>query len=116
MTALDNNADDANVDPDLEYEFRAIIHRENYNYGHSANASAGARKQQSSSNITVWPIDLQASSTVVSAVKEVNPCKAVSSVKYYDITGKESNKPFDSVNIVVTRYSDGTFTTSKVLR
>lgn len=116
IAALDNNASDPNVDPNLEYEFRAIIHRENYNYGHNPNASVGTREQQSSNNITVWPIDLQATSNVITTVNDVNVSKAVSSVKYYNIMGVESNKPFCGVNIVVTRYSDGTISTTKVLR
>lgn len=116
ITALDNNAIDPNVDPNLEYEFRAIIHRENYNYGHNPNASVGTREQQSSNNITVWPIDLQATSNVITTVNDVNANKTVSNVKYYNITGMESDKPFSGVNIVVTRYTDGSFSTSKVLR
>ena len=35
---------------------------------------------------------------------------------YYNVQGMESDKPFDGVNIVVTRYSDGTTTTTKVVR
>lgn len=116
ITALDNNAIDPSVDPNLEYEFRAIIHRENYNYGHNPNASVGTREQQSSNNITVWPIDLQATSNVITAVNDVNANKTVSNVKYYNITGIESDKPFSGVNIVVTRYTDGSYSTSKVLR
>ena len=103
-------------DPNLEYAFRAIIHRESYNYGHNPNtASQNGSRATPSNNITIWPIDLQASS-VITSVNNVNANKTVSSVKYYNITGMESNKPFDGVNIVVTRYTDGTFSTSKVLR
>ena len=35
---------------------------------------------------------------------------------YYNAQGVQSDKPFDGVNIVVTRYSDGTTKTSKVVR
>ena len=35
---------------------------------------------------------------------------------YYNAQGIQSDKPFDGVNIVVTRYSDGTTKTSKVVR
>ena len=37
-------------------------------------------------------------------------------VTYVNPQGMQSNKPFDGVNIVVTRYSDGTTSTSKVIR
>lgn len=34
---------------------------------------------------------------------------------YYNVMGMQSDKPFDGINIVVTRYSDGTTTSTKVL-
>ena len=37
-------------------------------------------------------------------------------VIYYNTLGMESKTPFDGINIVVTRYSDGTTTTTKVVR
>ena len=40
----------------------------------------------------------------------------VVSVTYVNSLGMTSDKPFDGVNIVVTRYSDGTTSTSKVIR
>ena len=42
--------------------------------------------------------------------------KQVLNRTYYNLAGIESSKPFDGVNIVVTRYTDGTHTTTKVLR
>ena len=42
--------------------------------------------------------------------------KTVSSVKYVNLAGIESSKPFDGWNIVVTTYTDGTQSTAKVLR
>ena len=35
---------------------------------------------------------------------------------YYNIQGMESEKPFDGVNIVVTRYSDGSTSVAKIVR
>jgi hypothetical protein len=40
----------------------------------------------------------------------------VVSVTYVNSLGMTSDKPFDGVNIVITRYSDGTTSTTKVLR
>lgn len=37
-------------------------------------------------------------------------------VTYVNLQGMTSNKPFDGINIVVTRYSDGTTSTSKIRR
>lgn len=45
---------------------------------------------------------------------EVN--RNVVSVKYYNLAGVESDQPFDGVNMVVTRYSDGSVTTTKVMK
>ena len=42
--------------------------------------------------------------------------KQVLNRTYYNLAGVESSKPFDGVNIVVTRYTDGTHTATKVLR
>ena len=40
----------------------------------------------------------------------------VISVKYYNMAGIESDQPFDGVNIVVTRYTDGSTSTTKVMK
>lgn len=42
--------------------------------------------------------------------------KSVTSVKYYNMMGVESDVPFQGVNIVVTRYDDGTQSTAKVVK
>lgn len=49
-------------------------------------------------------------------VDENVAAKTVSNVKYYNLAGVESNKPFDGVNIVKTTYSDGTTQTAKTLK
>jgi hypothetical protein len=41
--------------------------------------------------------------------------RQATSVTYYNVTGQQSSKPFDGLNIVVTRYNDGTTDTAKVL-
>ena len=52
----------------------------------------------------------------VTKVKEVVTQREVASVRYYNLMGVESDKPFDGINIVVTTYSDGTRTSKKILR
>jgi len=42
--------------------------------------------------------------------------KKVVSVKYVNIAGMESSTPFQGVNIVVTRYEDGSQSTTKVIK
>jgi hypothetical protein len=40
----------------------------------------------------------------------------VVSTTYYNLQGMQSSQPFEGINIVVTRYSDGTYSTQKVMR
>jgi hypothetical protein len=41
--------------------------------------------------------------------------KPVAGVTYYNMAGQQSNKAFEGVNIVVTRFTDGTKKTTKVV-
>jgi hypothetical protein len=54
----------------------------------------------------------------VTSVKEVKTATSrdVVAVRYYNLMGVESSKPFDGINIVVTTYSDGSRTSRKILR
>ena len=52
---------------------------------------------------------------IPTAVENLN-ARQVIGVKYYNVAGIESDAPFDGVNIVVTRYSDGSTTTTKILK
>lgn len=53
--------------------------------------------------------------TFIQGVYVNNSHGEVVSVSYYNTQGMKSNKPFDGINIVVTRYSDGTSSTTKVM-
>ncbi len=50
------------------------------------------------------------------AVDEIHYLGEVESQIYYNVQGMQSDKPFDGVNIVVTRFSNGTTSVSKVVR
>ncbi len=52
---------------------------------------------------------------VVTGVESVRSNSEVMGVTYYNVTGLSSERPFEGVNIVVTRYSDGTTSTAKRL-
>ncbi len=62
-------------------------------------------------NQTIIPLN-----QIITGVSNVNSDKQVAGVKYYNLMGVESNEPFNGVNIVVTRYTDGSISTSKVLK
>ena len=52
----------------------------------------------------------------ITAVNDINAAKAVTSVKYYNAAGVASSTAFKGVNVVVTRYADGTKTVTKVVK
>ena len=89
------------------YEFTAVIQRNSYNYGPAASR---IRAHEPDDAITVQAMDLTAASTI-------NPSTAISTVKagngevvgvyYVNTVGVMSKNPFPGVNVVVTRYSDG---------
>ena len=50
------------------------------------------------------------------AIVDAHATKAVSGVSYVNLAGQTASTPFQGVNIVVTRYTDGTTSTTKVVR
>ena len=52
----------------------------------------------------------------LTAVEEISGEKAVAGVVYYNLAGQESAQPVDGVNIVVTTFTDGTRSVSKVIK
>ncbi len=57
-------------------------------------------------------------SQIITGIDDVNMNGGnnVSSVTYYNMTGAMSSTPFEGVNVVVTRYTDGTTSTSKIVK
>lgn len=49
-------------------------------------------------------------------VADIYGSKTISSVKYYNVAGMESTTPYDGVNIVVTTFTDGTQSASKLVK
>ena len=52
----------------------------------------------------------------VTGVETVAQSKAVESVTYVNTAGQKSSRPFDGINIVVTRYTDGSTTATKQIK
>ena len=90
------------------YKFKAIVQRSDKdNYG-PKNVTTPA------TGITLYPVDLNpATSEIITAINTVIVNGAVVGVEYVNSLGMTSDKPFHGVNIVVTRYSDGTTTSVK---
>ncbi len=104
------------------YGFEAIV-RKNPAAWNSGSNGAPSRIQpyedgkESTPLYIVYPLSQGSdSSDNVTAVEEVTASKTVKSVRYYNLMGMESEQPFQGINIVVTRYSDGSISTVKVMR
>ena len=54
--------------------------------------------------------------SITTAINELFNGRVPVETIYYNSLGMQSNEPFDGINIVVTRYSDGTTSTTKVMR
>ena len=112
---------------DANYIFHVAIMRDNYNYGHRKSTTLSSKRNAEakdsdamSGSIRIYPLDLtiEGAEEPPVGVREIinNVGKTVDCVRYFNVMGMESNQPFDGINIVVTRYTDGTFSTSKVLK
>jgi hypothetical protein len=110
-----------NSDPDIElqdwddkgkgYEkFEAIIRLKT-----TQNQSAPMLKDRMPENTEyeVFPLNI---TNTVTAIDDITASKAVKSVKYVNVAGIMSDTPFEGVNIVVTEYTDGSRSTTKMLR
>ena len=68
----------------------------------------------------VSPIDLTLDeSSIITAVRDLNTtadARQIAGVQYVNVAGQVSDRPFQGVNIVITRYTDGTTATTKVVR
>jgi len=64
----------------------------------------------------VWETFETVTLTNPTAVEELNVNRVETGKAYYNLQGMQSSEPFDGLNIVVTSYSDGTTSTSKVMR
>ena len=68
-----------------------------------------------SARFVVFPLNLNGSSNITTAISEVNSTKKVKGVSYFNTLGTESPHPFKGINIVITTHTDGTTTATKFL-
>lgn len=107
-----------NTDVNKAFMFHAAIVAKSTS-GRRANVVGTADDARNMSDrFVIYPLDFNSKEdNVVTGVEELNVLmKDVESVRYYNIMGMESEQPFEGINIVVTRYSDGSSSTAKVLR
>ena len=67
---------------------------------------------------TVLPLDMDSHEHTYTAVKNIYSPDAseIVGISYFNMMGQESSVPFDGVNIMVVRYKDGSFRSSKILK
>ena len=85
-----------------------------YNFHAVIRKVAGNSKD--GENYEVYPTDLDPQEPIITAINGVVVNGNVKSVKYVNVAGIVSDKPFQGVNIVVTEYTDGSRTTTKMLK
>ena len=68
-----------------------------------------------STRFVVFPLNLNGSSNITTAICEVSSAKKAKAIRYYNTLGTESSHPFKGINIMVTTHTDGTTTAVKVL-
>lgn len=122
-----DDAAQATTTANNEYEFHIIVQRANKSYGSPATTTQGVAGlkaetptpkagQTASAVIMAQPLDLQASSPLPTAINGVVSNAQPVNVEYINLAGVRSSKPFSGVNIVVTRYTDDSTTTTKVIK
>ena len=115
--AWDYNAGSFRPTDGEAYQFLAVTMLKPEQQGEPAGAPrrVGAQPDsQPNATQVVNPLDLNGGDEhVVTAVNRLVADRQVVSVTYCDVAGRMSTKPFKGVNIVVTRYSDGTQQTTK---
>lgn len=100
-----NSVDNPELTDGDVYSFEALV-KEEKGPSHVIGAST---------KFVVYPLNLDADK-VATGVNDVNSAKEVKGVSYFNMMGVESAQPFDGVNIMVTTYTDGTQSATKVLR
>lgn len=105
-SGLDEHVNDA-------YFLHVLIGRKASNTLRSQGEADGSSV---SGDYEIYPLDMPTGAGNWTKVDEVNFLRTVQSVRYYNVMGMESEKPFEGINIVVTRYSDGTTSATKILR
>lgn len=120
-----------NLQAKTAYRFTAVLNTVDAKLNSYANTGAKAgenaagtvegKEVEPQAGKVVYALDLNGgtgSDNIITAIQDVadGTGKAVAGVKYYNLAGIESDRPFEGVNIVVTTYTDGSRSSSKVLK
>ena len=113
----DGDVQDLNAVQDQHmYTFPAIVKKLTAQQAAARKVNANTGGGTAQPGYIVYPLELNAASSVVTAVSDVHSTKAVKRVSYYNLAGAEIAAPQAGVNIVVTTYTDGTTRATKLLK
>ena len=88
--------------------------------GNSQPASAPRRAGEVAKEYVAYPLRLVQTTKevngVITGVTAIGGSRAVAGVDYYNLAGQRSSRLWQGVNIVVTRYTDGTTSTCKRIK
>lgn len=106
-----NETQDVELKEGVVYSnFKAIIRK-------VSTQNAPSLKAEGEGGYVVYPQDLKVNNALPTAINGVVAGNGVvKSVKYVNVAGIVSDRPFQGVNIVVTEFTDGSSTTTKVVR
>lgn len=99
------------------YEFDAVI-----KLAEPSTRQTSPRKVDANTTVTpsekyvVFPVNLTGDRNIVTEVKDMNVSKDIKTINYYNLMGTRSASPFSGINIVVTTYTDGTSSSTKLVR
>ena len=108
---VDTKSSDALVDKAI-YQLSGVVHV----VEGASQAPGRARVAGDASSYVFYPTLINVSERVITSIGDVSHAASVVNVTYVNPMGQVSSRPFDGLNIVVTRYSDGRSTTCKVVR
>ncbi len=91
------------------YSFDALIKT-------AAGGNGAPRRVAGNGNYSIQAVGNVTGNDIPTAVDELQSGKAVDGVRYVNVAGQVAATPWQGVNIVVTRYTDGSTRTTKVVR
>lgn len=120
----DNSYYDQNGEPNFQdgavYTLTVIIKHKGSPAGAPRLKADGEQMGYGSAVASNWEVAIvkaeQDSPNVWTPIDIVDSGREVARVRYYNLMGVESNRPFQGVNIIVKEYTDGTRSTTKVIR
>ena len=121
----DNSYYDQNGEPNFQdgavYTLTVIIkHKGSPAAGAPRLKDEGTSMEYGSAVATDWEVAIvgyeKKSENVWTPISTVDAGREVARVRYYNLMGVESDRPFQGVNIIVKEYTDGTRSTTKVIR